>query len=291
MAQANYARCLANTLVEEGGYSNHPNDPGGPTMRGVIQRVYDDFRDKKGMPRQHVRNITEAELQEIYRTGYANPIDFDNWPKGPDQIAFDICVNSGKGNAVKIMGRALGVSTTSTSQLAARARSANDHAAVVKATCGKRGAFYQSLRTFASFGKGWMRRNARMEALGVKMALEARNTSPAAADGVLKRERDDAKGSATKNATGAGTTATAGGGAAADSGTGGTITGVPLEPSAWGGLEWAVAVIVVAGGLLLLWYFISKYRQHRERSKAYEAARSGSLDATLAHVTSAIKGG
>ena len=44
MASDNFQRCLTVTLKWEGGYSNHPDDPGGPTMRGIIQREYDAWR-------------------------------------------------------------------------------------------------------------------------------------------------------------------------------------------------------------------------------------------------------
>ena len=48
MASGNFERCLAVTLKWEGGYSNHPDDPGGPTMQGIIQREYDAWRRKQG---------------------------------------------------------------------------------------------------------------------------------------------------------------------------------------------------------------------------------------------------
>ena len=67
MATGNFDKCLTRTLVHEGGWSNHPKDPGGATMRGVIQRVYDGYRDRKGLGRRSVRQITDDELKEIYR--------------------------------------------------------------------------------------------------------------------------------------------------------------------------------------------------------------------------------
>ena len=48
MASDNFEHCLAITLKWEGGYSNHPDDPGGPTMRGIIQREYDAWRTRQG---------------------------------------------------------------------------------------------------------------------------------------------------------------------------------------------------------------------------------------------------
>ncbi len=67
MAAANYAAALKRVLASEGGYSNHPEDPGGPTMKGVTQKVYDAYRERAGKARQSVRNISAAELQAIYR--------------------------------------------------------------------------------------------------------------------------------------------------------------------------------------------------------------------------------
>jgi hypothetical protein len=43
-----FPAALAATLQYEGGYSNHPKDPGGATMRGVTQRVYDAWRRTAG---------------------------------------------------------------------------------------------------------------------------------------------------------------------------------------------------------------------------------------------------
>jgi hypothetical protein len=62
-----FARSLAKVLVHEGGYSNHPQDPGGATMKGVTQRVYDEYRRSIGVPVAPVRNISNSELEAIYR--------------------------------------------------------------------------------------------------------------------------------------------------------------------------------------------------------------------------------
>jgi lysozyme family protein len=280
MAQGNYVRCLANTLVEEGGYSNHPNDPGGPTMRGVIQRVYDDWRRKHNQPTRPVRQIEEVELQDIYKTGYADPIDFNNWPKGPDQVAFDICVNSGKGNAVKIMGRALGISTTSASALSASARAKIDRVQLVKTACAKRAAFYRSLRTFSHFGTGWLRRNARMEAIGVKMALE---TMTAPTVPTLELERKQAEKKAADNGKAATGTATVGGG-------GGATATQTTEPAGWGFGEWGITIVIILLFIAALGYFWWWWRVHRERVKAYAMAKTGDLEAVLDNVMVKLRG-
>ena len=82
MASDNFERCLAITLKWEGGYSNHPDDPGGPTMRGIIQREYDAWREKHGRRLRAVRQIEEEELLAIYRTEYWDAMGCENLPSG-----------------------------------------------------------------------------------------------------------------------------------------------------------------------------------------------------------------
>ena len=43
MSAENYEDCLSEILHHEGGYVNHPKDPGGITNRGVTKAVYDKW--------------------------------------------------------------------------------------------------------------------------------------------------------------------------------------------------------------------------------------------------------
>jgi lysozyme family protein len=270
----NYQRSLANTLVEEGGYANHPNDPGGPTMRGVIQRTYDDYRDRKILARQSVRAIDESELKDIYWSGYAKPIRFSEWPKGPDQIAFDIAVNSGPSRAWSIAGAVLGQAAQA--DIVAAAAAADDKAALVKKLCARRASFYRGLKTFETFGKGWMRRNARMEALGVKMALEAAGTPQAEVTKQLDKEQSkagDASNKAGKGAAGTGTVTTGGGAGS---------TQVDAASWDWSAIVTVGLVILALAGLTAFLIFL--WRRHGERAKAYAMASRGDLEASLAGI-------
>jgi lysozyme family protein len=99
MASENFERCLATTLKWEGGYSNHPDDPGGPTMRGITQREYDAWRGKERKRKRPVGQIEEGELLAIYRHEYWDAMDCDRLPTGFDLCVFDAAVNSGVGRA------------------------------------------------------------------------------------------------------------------------------------------------------------------------------------------------
>jgi lysozyme family protein len=170
MAIQNYPACLAFTLQFEGGYVNHPRDPGGETNRGVTKRVYDAYRARKGRPIQSVRNISESEVQEIYRRQYWDAVRGDDLPKGVDACVFDLAVNSGTGRAARMLQQALGVKVDGNIGMATiAAAQAADPAKLVRDLVARREAFLKSLRTFPTFGKGWMRRTGALRKLALGM--------------------------------------------------------------------------------------------------------------------------
>lgn len=281
MVQFNYPRCLANTLVEEGGYVNDPRDPGGPTMRGVIQKVYDKYRDDHRLARQAVRNITEGEVQAIYRTGYWDPIKGDQWPKGVDQIAFDIAVNSGPGNARKLMARALGQpSDAYIGLLASHATNTGDRIGLCKKACATRGAFYQSLGKFRTFGKGWMRRNARIEAISVKMAAESERMSDADTNKLIQKEKEAARKKEEANKK-----------AAAGTGGGGAVVGGGSASQVdWDWTSIALMSFLVVGVVLAVGLFIYNWQNNRARVQAYAALAADTLEMGWAAAYAKITG-
>jgi len=91
----------------EGGYVNHPSDPGGATNRGVTQAVYNGYRKKKGLPIQTVKNITTDEVYDIYLNGYWLAAKCDKIPKPLNIVVFDRAVNMGVRQAVKLLQQSL----------------------------------------------------------------------------------------------------------------------------------------------------------------------------------------
>lgn len=154
-----FAAVLPVTLVYEGAWSNNPQDPGGPTMRGVIQRVYDGYRDGRGAPRQSVRLISNAELVEIYRMNYWNLVRGDELPAGVDLAVFDFGVNSGPARSIMVLQRVLGLREDGfpgpVTLAEARRR---DPVVLIHAFMEARRRFLRGLTTFRVFGKGWMSR-------------------------------------------------------------------------------------------------------------------------------------
>jgi len=163
MSAAHFPTCLALTLVYEGSFSDHPRDPGGATMCGITQRVYDEDREARRLPRQSVRLSTEAERAAIYRRRYWATTRGDELPAGVDYAVFDFAVNSGVGRAVRTLQRIVGVEEDGVAgrvTLAAAARYDAQYraTALTDALCHARLQFLRGLPTFGTFGKGWTAR-------------------------------------------------------------------------------------------------------------------------------------
>jgi len=163
MATQNFYASLKMTLVYEGGYSNHPLDPGAATMQGITQVVYNEDRTDRDLPPRDVRMITQAELTRIYRTRYWERVLGDDLPAGLDYTMFDFAVNSGVRLAVKKLQGVIGVTVDGAmgpKTLAAVAGYVTTYGlpALIDAVCRERMRFLKSLDTFPTFGKGWTAR-------------------------------------------------------------------------------------------------------------------------------------
>lgn len=153
----NYPQVLKQILKYEGGFSNHPNDPGGATMKGITQAVYDAWQKKNGLPTQSVRNISDAAVAAIYRQEYWDKINGDNLPSGIDMAVMDYAVNSGVSKAAKTLQSVIGVAQDG--QIGPQTiQAAKDYVAMT--VTNKRLAFMQSLSIWSTFGKGWSARIA-----------------------------------------------------------------------------------------------------------------------------------
>ncbi|RAI37536.1 hypothetical protein CH338_15780 [Rhodoplanes elegans] len=179
----NFGKALERVLVYEGGYSNHPRDPGGPTNKGIIQRVYDGYRRGRGEAPRSVRELTRDELVEIYRRQYWDRIQGDRLPAGVDIVVFDGAVNSGFSQSTKWLQRALGLARVDgelgEATLAA-ALSHPDHDALIADICARRLGMLQNLSTWDVFGKGWGRRVANVMTIGQAWASGSVGPQPVA---------------------------------------------------------------------------------------------------------------
>ena len=152
-------------------YSNTPGDPGGATMDGIIQTEYDRYRTRRGLPRQPVINITQAEGYDIYYNNYWLPY-CPGLPRGFDLQFFDTSVNEGTGRAVQILQYALGTPTDGLwgPLTQAKVDAIADVGAAIRAFGNRRAAVYRTFGGFGEFGVDWERRTAEITTEALKMA-------------------------------------------------------------------------------------------------------------------------
>ena len=146
-------------LRHEGGYVNHPRDPGGATNKGVTQRVYDSFRTRNSQTRRSVREIIPSEIDTIYRRQYWDAVKAGQLPAGVDYCTYDAAVNSGPSRAAKWLQRAVGVQADGVVgevTLAAVART--NASTIINRMCDDRMAFLRRLRHWPTFRRGWTTR-------------------------------------------------------------------------------------------------------------------------------------
>ncbi|MFT3689678.1 glycoside hydrolase family 108 protein [Paenirhodobacter sp.] len=172
MAKENFAACLAQILLSEGGWSDHPADPGGATMKGITLDTYRKYHP--GATKADLRAIPDAEVARIYRAGYWDRMRGDDLPAGLDLVAFDAAVNSGPGRAAKWLQSAVGVLADGrigprTIEAAQTAR----HPEAIARALQARKSFLISLSTWATFGRGWSSRLNRVEQVALTMAKGA----------------------------------------------------------------------------------------------------------------------
>jgi lysozyme family protein len=100
-----FDECLSFVLAKEGGYSNHPQDRGGATNRGLTQQTYDAWRINKGLSRSPVSGISMQEVRAIYEQRYWLPVASDKLPAPLDLVVFDAAVQHGTSKAAKWLQR------------------------------------------------------------------------------------------------------------------------------------------------------------------------------------------
>ena len=167
--QSNWIKCLETILHHEGGYVNHPKDPGGETNLGVTKRVYEDFGGTKDM-----KDLTREDVEPIYKKNYWDRVKGDDLPAGLDLCVFDFGVNAGTGRAAKYLQTMIG--TVADGGIGPNTlKKLNDYVEehgiedAIKNYQSDRQKYYESISTFDTFGKGWTRRVDETTELALEM--------------------------------------------------------------------------------------------------------------------------
>jgi lysozyme family protein len=169
--QSNFEVCLKLMLAHEGGYVDHPKDPGGRTNHGVTQRVWEEWIGRPSNEKE-MRALTPLMVTPLYKRKYWDVCRADDLVAGVDYCVFDVAVNSGPGRAIKFLQSSVGVTADGgfgPVTLAAVKKAEEDPVSLIEMYCAKRLDFLQSLKTFDVFGKGWSRRVSEVKEESLKM--------------------------------------------------------------------------------------------------------------------------
>lgn len=160
MTRSNFDASLKYVLAHEGGYVNHPDDPGGATNLGITIGTLSQHLGRKATTTD-VKNISLTTASAIYRANYWDRARCDDLPSGLDYAVFDFAVNSGVSRAVQTLQKVLGVKQDGVIGPKTLAAIDTDQVLVVELIarlCAERMAFLKRLKTWGTFGKGWTRR-------------------------------------------------------------------------------------------------------------------------------------
>lgn len=240
MSSKKFLACHAITAAWEGGWSDHPSDPGGKTMYGVTEAKWQEYRRAKKQPVTPIQKITRAQAEELYYDEFWLKARCQTLASGVDLATYDASVNSGVSRGRKWLEASIGGA---------------DHE-TVKKICAKRLGFMQSLTIWKTFGKGWARRVADIEAKGVSWALAATKSVSEVRDH-LNNESKNASQKSTKHTNGAATGAT---------GTGG---GYFLSPETADQIAGFVLGGLLTAGVLVTLILMSRAIINKRRADAY----------------------
>lgn len=161
--QRNFRKSLRLVLSHEGGFVNHPEDPGGVTNLGITKKTYEKW-EGRSISINEMRSLTVSDVKPIYKNMYWDKCNCDLLPSGVDVMVFDLAVNSGTNRASKYLQRIVGVSDDGVigpkTILAVNEFVDNlGVETILTKYYDRRQRFYESLNSFDVFGRGWTRRN------------------------------------------------------------------------------------------------------------------------------------
>lgn len=139
-------------LGHEGGYVNHPSDPGGETNWGISKRSYPDL---------DIKSLTRNQAKDIYKRDFWDRVHGDSMYDGVAFQVFDFTVNSGIETALRKLQKAVGVADDGYwGPITQNAINSLPEAVIIMRYTAERLDFWRSLSTWKTFGNGWAGRAA-----------------------------------------------------------------------------------------------------------------------------------
>jgi lysozyme family protein len=167
--QSNWQKSFEMMLASEGGYVNHPSDPGGMTNLGVTKRVWEEWTGRESNEAE-MRALTPELVETLYKVRFWDACRCDEMPSGINYLVFDFAVNAGPSQSAKILQAAVGVPADGViGPVTLAAVKAQDPDWLIEQFSQAKEDFYRSLGTFETFGKGWLDRIEQVKVKSISM--------------------------------------------------------------------------------------------------------------------------
>ena len=153
---SDFKECLDLVLKSEGGFVNHPSDPGGMTNLGVTKRVWQEYTGHEADEKE-MRSLTPEKVAPLYEQRYWRQCG-NGLPRGLNFLVFSMGINSGTGRSIKLLQQSLGcVVDGAIGPKTRELISSSDVSKLIAKFSETRREFYRSLNNPA-FEKGWLSR-------------------------------------------------------------------------------------------------------------------------------------
>lgn len=167
----NFDKAFETVIGHEGGFTLNRADAGNwtggkvgigkllGTKYGIAANTY---------PNEDIKNLSLDRAKQLYKRDFWDKAKCDQLPYGLRFHVFDVSVNSGVSRGIKTLQQALDINVDGLiGNQTINAAESQDQAGVLIKFYSFRIAFYTSLSTFSTFGKGWMNRVANNLKIGL----------------------------------------------------------------------------------------------------------------------------
>ncbi len=171
MLDGDFEACLRFVLAREGGFANHPADPGGATQAGVTLATFRQWVDDPAATIDQLRAISDAQLAALYSVNYWMPLRCQDLPCGVSLMVMDHGVLAGVRRSAMLLQQAVGATTDGWIGLATLAAVHRIPVSALIDTLGRlQDHYYRGCAAFPIFGKGWLARLAQRKATAYSAA-------------------------------------------------------------------------------------------------------------------------
>jgi lysozyme family protein len=165
---SNWDKSFNMVIAHEGGFTNDERDPGnklpdgrkGSTMLGCTQANWEKYVGHT-VTQDDMKLLKKEDVKPLYKRDYWDAVRGDDLPAGVDYAVFDFAINAGPAAARKMIQKALGVTADgSIGPATLKAIQDAEGKDLLEKFSHSKEAFYKSLSTFPTYGKGWLKRVA-----------------------------------------------------------------------------------------------------------------------------------